>query len=354
MKLNKKKMRTFLKLPATFALLIIGIFACTNAVESKLHYVKKTPPTEGAAAKIFGKTITEKELYKSTQVFRKQLEVYEMKKRVIDEMVRKMAFEALAKKKNMSVPDYMKEQLALADKKISEKEVTEFLKSRVPDPSKIPEKMRKQVKNILYLQNLVASYTKKRPVELYLQRPRAEKIDFNFANSPSWGSEKAPVTIVEFSDFQCPFCEKANNQIVKKIKEHYGKNKVRVVFKHFPLRSIHPLAQTASEASMCVNEQSSTKFWKFQDMAFDNQSKLGMEDLKSYAKKVGADVKKFDECMESKKYKKVVDENFSEGEKIGVSSTPTFFINSQPVLGASSFEQFKTIIDEEIQLAKQK
>ena len=334
--------------------LFVGIFACTKVVGSKPHYVKKDPPSQNAAANIFGTVVTEDALERNMRVFKKRLEVYETKRRAIDEMVRKMAFEAMAKSKKMSMEAFLKSESEKATKKISKKAVDNFLKGRVQDASGVPEKVREQVKGILHLQNLVARYTKKRPVELYLKRPRAKAINFDLANAPVWGNKNAPVTIVEFSDFQCPYCRLANENIVQKLKKRYGKRKIRVVFKHFPLRSIHPLAQRASEASMCVHEQNAGKFWKYQDILFENQRKLEDENLKTYAKKVGMNLKKFEECLKSEKYKSVVDAHFEEGEKLGVSSTPTFFVNSQPVGASRTLDPFKEVIDEEIRMAKKK
>jgi protein-disulfide isomerase len=125
------------------------------------------------------------------------------------------------------------------------------------------------------------------------------------------------------------------------------------VFKHFPL-TIHQDARPASIATLCVQEQNKDKFWAYHDMLFQNQRNLGAEDLKAYAKKVGVDVAKFDECMASKKYDAQVQADFDEGVRVGVNSTPSFFVNSQPLLGARPLEEFSEIIDEELALAKKK
>jgi len=124
----------------------------------------------------------------------------------------------------------------------------------------------------------------------------------------------------------------------------YG-DKVRVVFRDFPL-SFHDHAQKAAEASHCAEEQG--KFWQMHDWMFQNQDKLAIEALKEGAKGLGLDVSKFDACLTSSKYAKVVLDNVSEGKAAGVSGTPAFFINGKFINGARKFEEFKQIIDQEL------
>jgi protein-disulfide isomerase len=163
------------------------------------------------------------------------------------------------------------------------------------------------------------------------------------------GKDSAPVTIVEFSDFQCPFCSRAA-ETVNEIKKKYG-NKVRVAFKHFPL-PMHREAGPTSEMAMCVHEQNPDKFWKFHDLAFKNQDKLDEANLIKFAKDAGVDGKKAEECLKAGKFKQMVSEDMAYGEKIGVRSTPTFFINGQLVAGALPIESFSEIIDEAISDSK--
>lgn len=349
----KKNITRRLLLSTQFvAICVAGFLACSQSSESSLNYKKMDPPSPGAAAKIFGETVSEDDLEKNNiKIFQQRLEVYQAKRREIDERVRRAVFEKMAEKKGVSVDEFMAQEMEAAKKKVKDAAVAEFLKGRIEDPSAAPDHIKAQVKGILHLQDLVAAYTQKNPVELYLQRPRAPEIEFNFEGAASWGSDNAPVTIVEYSDFQCPFCRRADDTVVKELKKKFGKNKIRVVFKHFPL-SIHREAKPASIASMCVHEQNNDKFWKYHDLLFENQRKLGDEDLKSYAKKVGVDMKKFEECYSSKKYDALVQADFDEGVKLGVNSTPSFFVNSQPILGARPVEEFSELIEEELARAK--
>jgi protein-disulfide isomerase len=233
-----------------------------------------------------------------------------------------------------------------AKKKISDKEVEAFLKSKnVPDTSKVPAEVKDQVRGLLHVQKLVAAATKSNQVELYLERPKASPITFNFEGAPTWGNADAPVTIVEFADFQCYYCAQARPRIAE-LKKIYGK-KLHIVYKNYPLPS-HPQARIAAEAAMCINDQSSDKFWKYYDILFDNQKEFTKNDFMDYAKKVGADTKKFEECYDAKKFAAHIDADVQEAQKLGVNSTPTFFVNSQVIKGAQPLAEFREVIDESV------
>ena len=157
------------------------------------------------------------------------------------------------------------------------------------------------------------------------------------------GGAKAPVTIIEFSDYQCPFCQRAEG-VVDQVVHAYG-NKVRLVFRDFPL-PIHPQARPAAEAASCANAQG--KFWEYHAKLFANQSALGEEQLKEYAKDVGLDPAKFEDCLTQKPFSAAIDKDLSEAAKLGINGTPAFFINGRLLSGAQPFEKFKEVIDEEL------
>lgn len=340
--------------PLALAVILVAI-GCTqgdsNADDTGIKFVKKEGATPGVVAKFQGKEITADDLEKSNpDIYAAKLEVYETQKRAIEEYVRQSVLEDLAKKANMSVDAFVKKEMDASKKKVSDKQVNAFLKERnVKDPDKVPEQIRDQVRGLIHMQDLVGSVTKKNSVELYLKRPEAQQLAFDFKDQPTWGKDDAKVTIVEFSDFQCPFCAQGKERLAE-LKKKYGK-KIRIVYKNFPL-PMHPDARPAAEAAMCVNEQSSDKFWKYHDVLFEHQDKLSSDDLKKYAKEVGVNEKKFDECFSAKKYASVIDASMEEARKFGVNSTPTFFVNSQPVRGAKKVSEFSELIDEALSSAK--
>jgi protein-disulfide isomerase len=167
------------------------------------------------------------------------------------------------------------------------------------------------------------------------------------AIGPAKGPEGAPVTIVEFSDFQCPFCSRAKTTVDDVVKQ-YG-DKVRLVFRHFPL-SFHQEAPKAAEASACAADQN--KFWEYHDKLFANQAALKVDDLKKAAADLGLDTARFNECLDSGKKAELVKKDTTDGEKAGVTGTPAFFINGIVLSGAVPAEEFKAIIDAELSKKK--
>ncbi len=166
------------------------------------------------------------------------------------------------------------------------------------------------------------------------------KVDIKLGDAPIKGSAKAPVTILAFSDFQCPFCSRVVPTL-KQIEDTY-KDKVRVAFKHQPL-PFHDKAQGAAEASMAAHEQG--KFWPMHDKLFANQQALDRPSLEKYAEELGLNMAKFKAALDSGKFKKVVEDDSKYGTSLGANGTPTFFINGKILVGAQPFDAFKTEID---------
>ena len=164
---------------------------------------------------------------------------------------------------------------------------------------------------------------------------------------PERGGAKAPVTIIEFSDYECPFCKRAE-VVVDQVMKTYG-DKVRLVFRDFPL-PMHPQARPAAEAANCANAQG--KFWPYHAKLFANQTALGEDKLKAYATELGLDATQFEGCLAKGEFKAAIDKDVADGEKVGVSGTPAFFVNGRMLSGAQPFEKFKEVIDEEIAAAK--
>ena len=165
-----------------------------------------------------------------------------------------------------------------------------------------------------------------------------------------------PVTIVEFSDFQCPFCRKFWIESFSQLKRDYiDTGKVRLIFRDFPL-SIHDQAKPSALAAECANEQG--KFWEYHDALFEEQQKLGTgtvaystQDLKAWATKIGLDSNKFASCLDSEKYASEVDEDTESGSSFGVTGTPAFFINGELVVGAVPYANLKSVIEKAISAA---
>ncbi|MFH0900115.1 MAG: thioredoxin domain-containing protein [Pseudomonadota bacterium] len=181
------------------------------------------------------------------------------------------------------------------------------------------------------------------------QRPPADNTvyDVKPGDSPAMGDPRAPVTIVEFSDFECPFCSRGANTMTE-LAKLYGKN-VRIVFKQHPL-DFHQNAKVAAQAALAAHEQG--KFWEMHDKMFANQRSLSRESLEGFAKEIGLDVNKFKTALDSPKIAAALAADLKQAEAIGVSGTPAFFINGRKFAGALPIDQFKTVVDEELAKAK--
>jgi protein-disulfide isomerase len=171
-------------------------------------------------------------------------------------------------------------------------------------------------------------------------------------DNPSRGAKTSPVTVVEYSDFQCPFCARAEEIVSGEVLKAYG-DKVKFVYKQFPLSSIHPWAEPASLIGLCVYKLGGNNaYWKYHEAVFKAQKEIpadkATDKLLAIAKDAGVDQAKVKSCFESGETKPQIDATLKEAESVGVNSTPTFFINGRRLSGAQSIDAFKAIIDPEL------
>jgi len=175
--------------------------------------------------------------------------------------------------------------------------------------------------------------------------PRAavSVVEVSTRDRPFMGDEDAPVTIVEFTDYQCGFCARHHNQTLAPLMSQ-NRGKVRYVVRNFPLSSIHPLAPKAAEAAECALDQG--RFWDYEGRLFNNQMELGLDRLVGIARELGMDVAQFSACLESGQKASVVEKDLQEGRSYGVRSTPTFFVNGRQLVGAKPLGDFQALIDQ--------
>src|SRR6267154_1580917 len=250
-------------------------------------------------------------------------ELYDVRRNAVDQYVTKRLLEDEAKAKGETLEQWFDKELL----------------GMVAAPSdEEKQKGREQ------LAKVVDDLKSKRGFKLTLAQPNLPRIEVA-ATGPSRGPENAPVTIVEFSDFQCPYCGREYPVVERVMKEYDGK--VRLVFRHFPL-DFHQFAQKAAEAGACAADQGGEKFWKLHDRMFTNQQKLAVEDLKGYAKELGLDAAKFDKCLDGGEKRALVQADGKAGQEAGVSGTPAFFVNGVFINGAVPYEQFKDAVDREL------
>ncbi|NDD05702.1 MAG: hypothetical protein EB078_12415, partial [Proteobacteria bacterium] len=308
-------------------LLLLAISGCTGG------------GSDPVVAEFNGKSVKASEAFGQvkSRLIDLEEEVYRTKEQAINEYVDQKILDMEAQKQKLSKEQLLeKEAGAGAAAEISDKEIEAFLASKglslsdkrikkddVKEYLKFRQKFEKQ-------QQYVAKLRETAKVKILVTEPESPKLSVATEGQPTWGNAKAPVTIVEFSDFQCPFCARAVPTL-DQIKKEYGPDKVRLVFHHLPLPN-HNRALPASLAAACANEQG--KFWEMHNLLFENQAKLEDSDLKAYAKTLGLDGTKFAECYDKKVHMDKIEASKKEGERVGISATPSFVINGVLLQGA--------------------
>lgn len=185
-----------------------------------------------------------------------------------------------------------------------------------------------------------------------VQQPAAQAADPSFTRYdiptegyPSFGPEDAEITLVEFSDYQCPYCKRWHDEVYEPLLAAYP-GKIRLVYRNLPLTSIHPQAMSAAVASLCADEQGA--YWAFHNKLFSDEYGLGREAYTQYATDLGLDAPAFEACLDSGKFDDFIQEDMDFALNLGVRSTPTFFVNGLAVVGAQPLDVFKQVIDKEL------
>jgi protein-disulfide isomerase len=308
-------------------------------------------------AKVKGEVITAAQLEESIQKELKQLDqqyqeqLYQLRKSALDNMIRDRVLEAAAKAQGITVQELVNREVIQKMGPPSEEEMKALYDRAKAGGQPLPpyDEVKPQIERFIVQQKgpaALQAYTEKlqrdASVEVLLPAYVPPKVQVA-AVGPSKGPADAPVTIVEFSDFQCPFCARVEPTVAQLLSTYPGK--IRLVYRDFPLPN-HGDAPKAAEAAHCADDQG--KYWEMHERLFANQDKLKVPDLKTHARALGLDGTKFDQCLDSGVKAKLVDENRKAGDEAGVSGTPAFFINGRPLSGAQPLSAFQTIVDDEL------
>jgi protein-disulfide isomerase len=177
------------------------------------------------------------------------------------------------------------------------------------------------------------------------QAQEVRRYDISEDDDPVYGPDTAPITIIEFSDFECPYCRKWHLEVWPRLQEAYP-DEIRLVYRDFPLTNIHPNATPAASAANCAYEQG--RYWEFNELLFSGENNLNTAGYLAYAEDLDLDMDSFNECLESGRHIAEINADFEYAANLGVSSTPTFFVNGIPVVGAQPFEVFSQLISKEL------
>ena len=310
-----------------------------------------SPESTEIAAEVDGEAITVAELdeWIRNDLFEAQArggasKLYDLRSSALDRILEERVIEAAAKRRGISSDDVLRLEIEGLGP-VSDEEVEAFYtenQSRLGESTL--EQLSPQIRRFIESQRTTtakASLREEAKVVTHLEPPRYEIT----ADGPSKGPADAPVTIVEFSDFQCPYCQRAL-PVIDDVLEKYP-NDVRVVYRHLPLDSIHKRARPAAEASACADAQQ--QFWPYHDKLFANNRALEKDDLIRYASEVGLDGARFAECVDGRTFQAKVDADLRAAQTAGISGTPAFVVNGVLLTGARPPADFYRIIDAELQ-----
>jgi protein-disulfide isomerase len=337
---------------------IIGLrivfFALLFAAGSATAQAPQATKTVTPAAKVGEEIISLEEVSRALQGELAQIERQRYK--VMNQKLRQLIEERLllqeAKRRGISTEQLLKEEIYAKSPKIEEIEVSDFIKkhqARLPQTDefelrlKVWDYLRSQ-KIDQQLQAYVQRLREQAKVTVFLEEPASTRVQVNSQRAFTRGPKDAPVTIIEFSDFQCPFC-KALLPVMNELMGKYP-GKLQWVFMDFPIPSLHPTAPKAHEAARCAGEQG--KFWEYHDLLFDRAPRHSDEELKQYAREIKLTSATFSECLASGKYQADVARDVEEGTRLGVAGTPSLFINGRLLDGGNPMSELPTLIEREL------
>ena len=270
----------------------------------------------------------------------------------LEELVEKRLLAQEAKKRGTNEEQLVKEEIEAKTSEILETEVSDFIeqnRDRLPQGGEA--ELRLKVRDFLRSQRInqrrqayVQTLRDQFQVAVYLEEPASARVQLNADKGFARGQKDAPVAIVEFSDYQCPFCKAVRGTVNEIVARYDGK--VRWIFRDFPSQRLHPTASKAHEAARCAGDQG--KFWEYHDVLFERSPQHSPEELKQYAQDLGLSSSAFSDCLASSKYQADVAGDLQEGARMGVSGTPTFFINGRLAEGAMPFAVFQKLIESEL------
>lgn len=334
-----------LLLVSSLVVVLAFAFGCKAKSQTGISGGNSSSP----AAVVDGVAITMQELDEAAknQLQKVETQIYQIKKRTLDDMIETKLIEAAAKKKGLGTEKYLAEEVDAKVAAPTEDEIKALYDARKGDIKQSFDEVKGQIKGYLEQnrkakakQDLIARLNEGADIQIKLEPPR---VTIDLEGAPILGEKGAKVTLVEFSDYQCPFCKRVRPTIWRLMDEYKGK--LGYAFFDFPL-SFHRDAKKAHEAARCAGDQG--KYFEYNRKVFDNQGSIGVDDLKNYAKQLNLNTGDFGKCLDSGKHAAEVEAAIEKGMNAGVSGTPAFFINGIMLSGAQPYESFKEIIEEEL------
>jgi protein-disulfide isomerase len=308
----------------------------------------------GAAAKIGDEVISlaDLEQLSATELASLEEQRYRLLERKLTQLIAERLMTKEAKRLGISLEALLNAEVTTKTPAVTADEVDAFIKqnrNRLPQgneaelKAKVAEYLHRQQRT-QRAEAYLATLRTKTPVQVYLKMPDPPRVRIDGSVGHARGRADAPVTIVEFSDFQCPYCKTVVATLNQLLAQY--PDRVRWVFRDFPIPGLHPQAQRAHEAARCAGDQG--KFWPYHDLLFERAPNVAPAALREYAATVGLDAAAFDRCLESGKHRAGVSADMELGAQLGVTGTPTFFVNGAPLVGNQSLAEFQKAVEREL------
>ena len=326
--------------------------ACSATGQNPAPSPSASSGSEGPLAMVDGKPITDEDLNVRGELLQLEQQAYDIRMQALEEVIADRLIEAEAAKRGVSKEELIATEISSKVSDPTPLEVEGFYEQQKARLRRPLEEVRPQVAELMkglrereVRMGFVAGLRESSDVKVLLDPPR---MTADLTGAPFRGPEDAPVTIVEFSDFQCPYCRRVQPTLAR-LQQEYG-DKLRWSFKDLPLISIHPDAMKAAEAARCAGDQG--KFWEYRAAMFES-SQIDRSLHDRTAEELGLDQEKFTACLESDRYAEAVEKDLREAESMGLSGTPACLINGVLLSGAQPFEQFQAVIDRELEKVQQ-
>ncbi|MPY89422.1 MAG: thioredoxin domain-containing protein [Luteitalea sp.] len=324
--------------------------------QSEAAGVSAAEPTRDdrdVVAVIDGSPITRAELDGSLALGLAEIETraYDLRKEQLEALIAERLIAAEAKRRGVTVEELEQQEIDAKLTPPTDDEVAAVFEKYKSQAQGNPDGLKAFIRGRLQEQQrearrraYVSTLEENATVDRRLTPPEPRRASLEVDDAPVRGAASAPVTVVEFTDFHCPFCRRVQPTLTDLLKKYEGK--VRLVFRHFPIDQLHPTARQASEAAWCAEQEG--KFWEYHDGLFDVGNDASPAALKKIASKVGLDEAAFDSCTAGTAAPAAVNRDLEEARRLGLSGTPTFFINGRPLVGGLPLDAFTEVIDEEL------
>lgn len=334
-------------MPVSLTLTTLAVLALGMSLTASTNQQESDGNSTAPVAEVNGQKLTRAELEakQAAKLLEARYKSYLVERQALDQLIEDHLLEAEAGRRNLTVEQLLQREVNSQIKDPTEDQLQVFYEGLQTDESfaTVREKIVATLRQLrlskaraAYLQTLRSQAT----VRIMLAPPEA---NVALDGAPRLGPQNAPVLIVEFADYECPYCQRIHPEL-KKLQEEFA-GKVALAFKDFPL-PMHPNAEKAAEAAHCAGQQS--KFWDFHDLLFENHEKLEAVRLKEYAHQLNLDAARFDKCLDAGEQAAAIQKDFAQGQRLGLTGTPTFFINGHFLSGAVKYETLREVVQQQL------